>query len=135
MDSSSAKSRRHAFERKVELELEPLELRDTIGLILVFASLCVDSCGGVLFYGGTWGHAHGATPYIGLALMLGGGTVFGLTMWLLQPHKAAKHASHRLRHHARKLSPARREQAQPMTDAEFDALEDAVDRDSTKSPG
>lgn len=115
------------------MELEPLALRDTIGLTLIFASLCVVSCGWALFFGSAWLHGHGETGYIGIALILGGGTAFGLTVWLLQPHKAAKHASHRLRHHARKLSRARREQAQPMTNAEFDALEDAVDRSSAKS--
>lgn len=119
----------------VDLELEALDLRDTIGLTLIFASLCVESCGAVLFYGGTWGHVHGAIGYTGLALLLGGATVFGLTAWLLQPHKAAKHAMHRLRHHARKLSLGGREQPHRMTDAEFDALEDAVDRDATQSPG
>jgi hypothetical protein len=135
MDSNETKSRRGASEITVDLELEALDLRDTIGLTLIFASLCVESCGVVLFYGGTWGHSHGAIGYVGLALLLGGATVFGLTVWLLQPHKAAKHAMHRLRHHARKLSPARREQPQRMTDAEFDAIEDAVDRDATQSQG
>jgi hypothetical protein len=135
MDSNETKSRRGASEIRVDLELEALDLRDTIGLTLIFASLCVESCGAVLFYGGTWGHAHGAIGYTGLALLLGGATVLGLTVCLLQPHKAARHAMHRLRHHARKLSPARREQPQRMTDADFDALEDAVDRDATQSPG
>jgi hypothetical protein len=63
------KSRPRIFERNVELELEPLELRDTIGLTLIFACLCVVSCGGVLF-------------------ILGGGAAFGLIVWWLQPHKA-----------------------------------------------
>jgi hypothetical protein len=119
---------------RVDFELEALDLRDTIGLALIFASVCVETCGAVLFYGGTWGHAHAATGYTGLALLLGGATVCGLTVRLLQPHKAATHAAHRLRHHARKLSPARREQPRRMTDAEFDSLEDAVDRDA-QSPG
>ncbi len=109
------------------MELEPLELRDTIGLTLIFVSLCVVSCGGVLFFGSAWWHVHGKTGYTGIALILGGGTTFWLTAWLLQPHKAAKHASHRLRHHAGKLRRARGEQARRMTDAEFDALEDEVD--------
>ncbi len=132
MDPADAKSRRRALERTVELELEPLELRDTIGLTLIFASLCVVSCGGVLFFGSAWMHVHGKIGYTGIALILGGGTAFGLTVWLLEPHRAAKHASHRLRHHARKLRPARREKAQRMTDAEFDALEDSIDRSSAK---
>lgn len=135
MDSNETKSRRRASEMTVDLELEALDLRDKIGLTLIFASLCVESCGAVLFYGGTWGHLHGAIGYTGLALLLGGATVFALTVSLLQPRKAAKHAIHRLRHHARKLSPARREPPQRVTDAEFDALEDAVDRDATQSPG
>jgi hypothetical protein len=134
MDQADAESRRRAFERRVELELEPLALRDVTGLTLIFASLCVVSCGWVFFFGSAWLHVHGRTGYIGIALILGGATAFELTVWLLQPHKAAKHASHRLRHHARKLRGAGREQAQPMTNAEFDALEDAVDRSSAKSP-
>lgn len=134
MDSPDPRSRRRALEGSAELGLEPLPLRDKIGLTLVFASLCVVSCGAVLFFGSASLHVHGETGYTGLALILGGGTSFVLTVWLLEPHKAAKHASHRLRHHARKLSPARRARAQLMTDAEFDALEDAVDRSSAKSP-
>jgi hypothetical protein len=134
MDSTDAKSRRRAFERTIELELEPLELRDTIGLTLIFASLCVVSCGSVLFFGSAWSHLHGNSGYIGIALLLGGGMSFGLTLWLLEPRKAARHASHRLRHHARKLRRTRREPARPMTNAEFDALEDAVDQSSAKSP-
>lgn len=132
MDLTDPRSRRRAFERTVELELEPLQLRDKIGLTLVFASLCVVSCGGVLFFGSAWLHVHGKTGYTGIALILGGGTAFGLTVWLLQPHKAAKHASHRLRHHARKLRHGRHAPTQLMTDAEFDALEDSVDRSAVK---
>ena len=133
MESVDPKSRRRALETKVELEFE-LELREKIALTLIFASLCVISCGGALFFGSAWWHVHGKTGYIGIALILGGGAAFGLTVWLLQPHKAAKHAAHRLRLHARKLGSARREQVQPMTAAEFQALEDAVDRSSTRSP-
>jgi hypothetical protein len=135
MDVNDTKSRPGAQRTAADLELEALDRRDTIGLILIFVSLCVESCGGVLFFGGTWGHARGAIGYVGLALIVGGATVFCLTVWLLQPHKAARHAAHRLRHHARKLSAARREQPRSMTDAEFDALEDAVDRDATQPSG
>ena len=122
------KSRLRIFERNVELELEPLELRDTIGLTLIFASLCVVSCGGVLFYGSGWLHVRGNTGWTGLALIIGGGAAFWLTVWWLQPHKAVKHASHRLRHHARKLRPHRVQAPPAMTDAEFDAVEDALDQ-------
>lgn len=67
-----------------------------------------------------------------MALILGGSTAFGLVVRLLRPHKAVKHASHRLRHHARGLRP-RRERAGPaMTDAEFDAIEYALDRQSSR---
>lgn len=133
MDPVDPKSRRRTLETKVELEFE-LELRDKIALTLIFASLCVVSCGSALFFGSAWSHLHGKTGYIGIALILGGGTAIGLTLWLLEPRKAAKHASHRLRLHARKLRSARREQVQTMTAAEFQALEDAVDRSSTQSP-
>jgi hypothetical protein len=112
----------------LNVELEPLELRDTIGLTVIFASLCVVSCGGVLFYGSGWLHVHGKTGWTGLALMLGGGAAVWLTVQWLQPHKAVKHASHRLRHHARKLRPYRTQAAPSMTDADFDAVEDALDQ-------
>lgn len=131
MDSTGPRSRRRAVQSAVELGLEPLELRDKIGLTLVFASLCVVSCGGVLFFGSASLHVRGGTGYTGIALILGGGAAFWLTLWLLQPHKAAKHAAHRLRHHARKLRGARHAGTQQMTDAEFDALEDAVDQSTT----
>lgn len=127
MTASDGKSRLRDFGRNAELELEPLELRDTIGLTLLFASLCIVSCGGVLFYGSGSLHVHGDTGWIGLALILGGGAAFGLTVWWLQPHKAIRHASHRLRHHAHKLRPHRAQAAPAMTDAEFDAVEDALD--------
>jgi hypothetical protein len=80
MDSNETKSRPGASELRVDLELEALALRDKIGLTLIFASSCVGVCGAVLFYGGTWGHAHGEIGYTGLALLLGGYTVFGLTV-------------------------------------------------------
>jgi hypothetical protein len=128
VSSSGGKPRLRRFERNVELELMPLELRDRIGLTLVFASLCVVSCGGVLFFGSAWWHVHGETGYIGLALILGGSAVFALVLWLLEPHKAVKHASHRLRHHARKLRAGHAETGPGMTDAEVDAIEDAFDR-------
>lgn len=131
MDMTDPRSRRRGFETTVELALEPLELRDKIALTLIFASLCVVSCGGVLFFGSASLHVHGKTGYTGVALILGGGTVFALTLWLLEPRKAAKHASHRLRHHARKLRHTRHTRVELMTDAEFDALEDAVDRSSS----
>jgi len=132
MGSETGKSRFRLFERDIELEIEPLELRDTIGLILIFASLCVVSCGGVLFYGSAALRVHGRPGWTGLALILGGSAAFALVVWRLQPHKAVKHASHRLRYHARKL---RQGQTQPMTDVEFNALEDAVDRSATQTQG
>ncbi len=82
-----------------------------------------------MFRGAAWGHARGATGYVGLALVVGGTAVLGLTVWLLEPHKALRHALHRVRHHARKLGPVRREPPTPMSDEEFDALEDQVDRE------
>lgn len=130
MAPTGGKSPPRNSERDIELELKPLERRDTIGLTLIFVSLCVVSCGGVLFFGSAWWHVHGTTGWIGLALILGGGTAFWLTVQLLQPHKAAKHASHRLRHHARILRPHRAQAGQDMTDSEVDAIEDAFDRQS-----
>ena len=44
------------------------------------------------------------------------------------PSSIVKHASHRLRHHARKLRPHRVQAAPAMTDAEFDEVEDALDQ-------
>jgi hypothetical protein len=64
------RARLRFFERNVEMELEPLEVRDTIGLTLIFASLCVVSCGAVLFYGSGWLHVHGKTGWTGVTLIL-----------------------------------------------------------------
>jgi hypothetical protein len=100
-----------------ELGSEPLPWRDRIGLTLIFASLCVVSCGAVLFFGSASLHLHGRTGWTGLALILGGAAASTLTIGFLQPHKAAKHASHRLRYHARKLRPTHGEPAQSTTDA------------------
>jgi hypothetical protein len=133
-NSNAGRSRLRVFERNVELELQPLNIRDTIGLTLMFASLCVVSCGGVLFYGSGSLHLRGGTGWTGLALILGAGAAFGLIVWLMQPHKAAKHASHRLRHHAGKLRRPRAQAPPAMTDAEFDALEDEVDHLSARPP-
>jgi hypothetical protein len=91
MGLASGKSRLRVFETNVELELEPLELREHIELILTLASLCVVSCGGILLFGGVWLHVHGKTAWTGLWLVLGGGASFFLLCWLQEPHKAAKH--------------------------------------------
>jgi len=129
MNSIDHESRLRAFERNVELELVPLELGETLGLVLIFASFCVESCGGIMFYYGVWGHVHGKTPYTGLALVLAGAVAFGLTFWAVQPHKAAKHATHRLRHHVRKLHSARAAPGRAaMADSEVDAIADSLDR-------
>ncbi len=132
--SNDGRSRLRVFERNVELELEPLELRDAIGLTMIFASLCVVSLGAVLFYGSGSLHVRSATGWTGLALMLGGGTAFGLIVWLLQPHRAFIHASHRLRRRARNLRPRRGQGRPAMTDAQFDSLEDDVDCLSADPP-
>ena len=125
------RSRLRGFERNVELELEPIATSDAIGLVALFASLCVVSCGAVMFYGSDWSPTYDPIGWVGLALIVGGGAAFSLIMWLLQPHKAAKHATHRLRFHARKLrtrTGAGPDHPSQMTDAQFDALEDEVDR-------
>jgi hypothetical protein len=134
MSPVGGKSWFRTFERNLELELQPLTLRDTIGLTLTFASLCLVSCGGVLLFGGVWLHVRGETAWTGLWLVLGGSAAFALIVRLLQPHKAVKHASHRLRHHARKLRGNRARPAPAMTDAEFDALEDEVDSLASEPP-
>jgi hypothetical protein len=134
MSPASGKPRFRTWERNFELEHAPLDLKDVIGLWLIFGSLCVVSCGGVLLFGGVWLHVRGKTAWTGLWLVLGGSTAFGLTIWRLQPHKAVKHASHRLRHHARKLRRGRAQPEPAMTDSQFDALEDEVDRLAAEPP-
>ena len=132
MGSDDVKSRFRVFETDAELELAPLARREGIELTLLFAGLCIESAGGVLLFGGIWAHLRGTTAWIGLWLVLGGIVLFGLMFWLLQPHKAAKHAAHRVRHHARKLRARRPPAAPPMTEAQFDALEDAVERSAAE---
>jgi hypothetical protein len=111
-----------AAEASRALEFVPLPRRDAIGLTLALAGFCVASCGAILW------HLPGTAGYVGLGLLCGGFTMFSLTIWLLQPHKAAKHAAHRFRHHARKVGRQHTPTSAPeMTDAEFDALEDALD--------
>jgi hypothetical protein len=134
MSPAIGKSRFRTWERNFELEHAPLDLKDVIGLWLTFGSLCVVSSGGVLLFGGVWLHVHGKTAWTGLWLVLGGSAAFSLIVWLLQPHKAAKHASHRLRHHAGKLRRSRAQREPAMTDAQFDALEDEVDRQAAEPP-
>jgi hypothetical protein len=115
-------SRLGKVEETIELELIPLELRATIGLISALASLCIVSAGGVLWL------APGTTGYVGLAMVCGGSVLFTVLMWWLEPHKHVKHASHRLRHHARRLRGRAQSSSQPaMSDAEFEAIEDELD--------
>jgi hypothetical protein len=130
MDPTDLQPRRANVALRSELELVPLGRRDGIGLFLICASLCVVSCGGVLFFGSADLHVRGRTGFTGLALILGGCVVYGLTAWLLEPHESAKHASHRIRHHARRLRGADRGEVQSMTDDEFNELEDRVQRSS-----
>ncbi len=66
-------SRFRAFERNAELELEPLATSDAIGLFAIFVSLCVVSCGGVMFYGSDWSPTYDPIGWVGLALIIGGG--------------------------------------------------------------
>lgn len=132
------RSRLRVLERDVELELEPIATSDAIGLVGIFASLCVVFCGGVMFYGSGWSRSYDPIGWVGLALIAGGGAAFGLVMWLLEPHKAARHATHRLRFHARRLrtrTATGPDHPSQMTDAEFDALEDEVDRTRPDEPG
>jgi hypothetical protein len=134
MGSGSRKSRFRVLETDAELELAPLALREGIELTLLLRGLCIESAGAILLFGGVSSHLHGNTAWIGLWLVLGGILLFLLMFWLLQPHKAAKHAVHRMRHHARRLQPRRAPAARPMTEAQFEALEDAVDHSAAESP-
>jgi hypothetical protein len=132
MEPNDASGGRRTVGRGRVLGLEPLPSRDVIGLTAIFASLCVVSCGAVLFFGSGALRLRGDTGWVGLGLWVGGAASFLLIVRLLEPHKAARHAAHRVRHHARKLRPSRAvrepEPESHMMDAEFDALEDAVDR-------
>lgn len=123
------------FERNAELELAPLAVRERIELTLLFVGLCIESGGATLWSGAVRLDVRGSTPWIGLWVMLGGIVLYCLMFWLMQPHKAAKHAAHRVRHHTRKLRPHPAvPKAPPMTEAQFEALEDAVDRAASETP-
>ena len=56
--------------------------------------------------------------------MTGNSPSFALAIYA---HKAVKHASHRVRHHARKLHSSSARPAPAMTEDQFEALEDAAD--------
>lgn len=105
--------------------LEPIATKETVGIGLILAFALADAAAGYMWLG------RGTTALVGLGI--GGGSVLGITLtaWWLEPHKAAKrvhtHARHRLGHWRQK----RREQAQAdgghMSDAEFEAIEDALE--------
>lgn len=123
------------FERNAELEFAPLAVRERIELTLLFVGLCIEAGGATLWFGAVWSNVRGNTSWIGFWVMLGGIVWFCLLFWLMQPHKAAKHAAHRARHHARKLRPRPAvPKAPPMTEAQFEALEDAVDAAANETP-
>lgn len=105
--------------------LEPLPTRDRLGLALIGLSGGAEACGSFMWLG------RGSIGWVGAALVAGGAVGICLTLWWLEPHKAAKHVGHRIRHHARNAQERRRkarQRSQPtMTDAEFEALEDALE--------
>lgn len=108
------------------LSFKPLPVRDRVGLTLLFFGVSVGGCGWYMFLG------RGDTARIGGGLAAVGCVVVILAEWWLQPHRAARHAGYRLRHHARNASQWRRQApsqwARPaLTDAEFEAIEDELE--------
>jgi hypothetical protein len=102
---------------------EPLPVRDRVGIGLILLSGLATACGSTMWFG------RGTVAWVGLWMVAAGFAGAFVTAWCLEPHKALKHAGHRIRHHARSAaSRPRRSQPPPaMTDAEFYAVEDALE--------
>ncbi len=121
--SPSAPSTRSRYVSPPGLGPIPAKDKVGIGLILVFA--LVDACAGYMWLG------RGITAMLGLEMW--GGSLVGilLTAWWLEPHKAAKrvhtHARHRLRHRRERRRDHAQADGEHMSDAEFDAIEDALE--------
>lgn len=105
--------------------LEPIVTKDAVGIGLILAFGLVDAVAGYMWLG------RGTTAIVGLGIW--GGSVIGiiLTAWWLEPHKAAKrvhtHARHRLRHRRERRRKTAGTGREHMSDAEFDAIEDALE--------
>jgi hypothetical protein len=96
-------------------ERQRTPVRERVGIGLGLVSAGAMACGSLMWLG------RGPTAMVGLGLLIAGCLLLCLITWWLQPHGAAKRA---IKARDRRL----RERSGPaMTDAEFDAVEDALD--------
>lgn len=97
---------------------EPMSIRERIGIVLLLFSLGVGSCGGWML------HGRGSVGWIGLAMVGASGVGIAIASWWLNPrtmHQRFKDWRAHRRH-------ARHQRPEPkMTEAEFDAIEDALE--------
>jgi hypothetical protein len=96
-------------------EREPIPVRERLGIGLLLAGGGMLACGWLMWSG------RGSVGMIGLALLVVGLAIIALVTWWLQPHGAAKRA---LKARNRRLQ---RPSGPVMSDAEFEAIEDALD--------
>jgi hypothetical protein len=96
-------------------EREPVPVRERAGIGLVVVGGGMLACGGLMCWG------RGVAALIGLALVVAGSATIAAATWWLQPHGAAKRA---LQARNRRLQ---RPSGPVMSDAEFEAIEDALD--------
>lgn len=97
---------------------ERMSVREQIGIAVLLCGLGAGSCGGFLW------HGHGRTGWIGLYLVAASVVALAIAFWWLDPrtmHQRLKD-SQAYRRHVRNHPPGPK-----MTDAEFDALEEALE--------
>jgi hypothetical protein len=97
---------------------EPMATREKVGIAFLLLSLAVGSAGGWMWYG------RGSVGRIGLALMVASVIAITIATWWLNPRTMHQRFKDRRAHrrHARHQRPEAK-----MTEAEFDAIEDALE--------
>ena len=101
-------------------ETEPTSVREWVGGALLVLSFGVASAGSWMWLG------RGTVAAVGAALVLGAVVTIPLTVWWLKPHKAATRARDRAKTR-RERRGAFHHTPPAMTEAEFDAIEEALE--------
>ncbi len=96
---------------------EPMSIREKIGIAFLLFSLGVGSCGGWMWYG------RGTAARVGLALLVASLIAITIASWWLNPRTMHQRYRDRRAHRRRAHQPPEPK----MTEAEFDAIEDALE--------